>query len=219
MGPSDTKLIKESDARTKYFRKRKILLRDKSIDITERQRRAREYSKSIIGKESYYKEYHNTIPSSNDILITERIEIFRENLKVLKRKIISLKYDMIYDYSENLTKVSAEFEELYLSYTNYEKMLKKLENIVASKKNEHLSKLRENQIKIKAYFDDMSSMSGKHQESRRDFILKYQKQIVPLKEKQFELMYPEYKVDEINKVMTIVKKSASDVIQELTNNS
>ena len=143
---TDTKIKQFIFLEKKYLTQKKNIIANKTFDKETKKNKILELEKKIFKGKSYYELKQELFQTKNihqELNYYDYNSLMEDKIKQIKKKIITMKYDIIYNYEDDTnTRLNDDFNNLYEEY-------KKLEGIQNKNKIQILKSVYDNNDHIK----------------------------------------------------------------------
>ena len=150
----------------------------------EKKQELQKLAQATLKKGSFYENFGVNIETTNTTTIDEKRKQISNDIRELKKEIITLKYDMIYDFANSeISSIETKFNKLTDEYNARESELKKLV-LSLQRENDALRDMKkQNNNKIKVILDELNDY--KMQNRQEEYVQTMAKKLIPLRKKIF----------------------------------
>ena len=150
----------------------------------EKKQELKKLAQATLKKGSFYENFGTNIKTTNTKTIDEKRKQITNDIRELKREIIRLKYDMIYDFANSeISNLESRFNKLTDEYNAKDSELKKIV-LSLQRENDALRDIKEqNENKIKVLLDELNDL--KIQNRQEEYVQTMAKKLIPLRKKIF----------------------------------
>lgn len=178
-----SKYQKDLQAREMYQSKKKKIMKS-TRSAFEKKQELQKIAQATLKKGSFYENFGVNIETTNSKTIDERRKQISNDIKELKRQIINMKYDMIYEYTNiEIAGLEAKFNRLNEEYNAKENELKKIVLSLQRENDALRDKKKQNNNKIKVLIDELNDL--KMQNRKEEYMQTMVKKMIPLRKKIF----------------------------------
>ena len=177
-----SKYQKDLQAREMYQSKKKKIMKS-TRSAFEKKQELQKLAQATLKKGSFYENFGVNI-ATNTTTIDEKRKQISNDIRELKKEIITLKYDMIYDFANSeISSIETKFNKLTDEYNARESELKKLV-LSLQRENDALRDMKkQNNNKIKVILDELNDY--KMQNRQEEYVQTMAKKLIPLRKKIF----------------------------------
>ena len=178
-----SKYQKDLQAREMYQSKKKKIMKS-TRSAFEKKQELKKLAQATLKKGSFYENFGTNIETTNTKTIDEKRKQITNDIRELKREIIRLKYDMIYDFANSeISNLESRFNKLTDEYNAKDSELKKIV-LSLQRENDALRDIKEqNENKIKVLLDELNDL--KIQNRQEEYVQTMAKKLIPLRKKIF----------------------------------
>ena len=178
-----SKYQKDLQAREIYQSKKKKIMKS-TRSAFEKKQELQKLAQATLKKNSFFENFGVNIETTNTKTIDEKRSQITREIKELKRKIIQLKYDMIYDFTDTqISGLESKFNTLTDQYNSKEGELKKIVLSLQRENDALRDKKKQNNNQIKVLMDELNGL--KLQNRTEDYVQTMAKKLIPLRKKIF----------------------------------
>lgn len=178
-----SKYQKDLQAREMYQSKKKKIMKS-TRSAFEKKQELKKLAQATLKKGSFYENFGTNIETTNTKTIDEKRKQITNDIRELKREIIRLKYDMIYDFANSeISNLESRFNKLTDEYNAKDSELKKIV-LSLQRENDALRDIKkQNENKIKVLLDELNDL--KIQNRQEEYVQTMAKKLIPLRKKIF----------------------------------
>lgn len=178
-----SKYQKDLQAREMYQSKKKKIMKS-TRSAFEKKQELQKLAQATLKKNSFFENFGVNIETTNTKTIDEKRSQITREIKELKREIIQLKYDMIYDFTDTqISGLESKFNTLTDQYNSKEGELKKIVLSLQRENDALRDKKKQNNNQIKVLMDELNGL--KLQNRTEDYVQTMAKKLIPLRKKIF----------------------------------